>query len=318
MNKSNQDKNFPLVSVIMSAYNAEKYIEDTIKSLLGQSYQNWELIIINNGSTDNTFQICNDFANSDSRIKIYSQESKSLPKTRNIACDLCAGEFLTNLDSDDLYFPDKLKDQVQFLIDNPTADMVFSDFCKGSSLENSIQVCKNLNISTSSPIKSIEIINNNFIHACSPMWRKSFQKKVGGFNELSSLEDWELWINFAKKGTVSYIPGLHTFYRLHESGYSSSRTYIVNRVKSIKQMLDSLDFSKEESEILNNKFAESLSNAAYVEWRLGNFNSSSEFYKALVRKRVKPYKNFIKYLITSKIPITILKRYSLLRYGNRE
>lgn len=113
----------PLVSVMIPAYNAEMTIAKAIKSLLVQSYTNWECIIVNDGSTDNTVEIVNSFK--DNRIKLYSfNNNKGRGVARQFAMEKCSGEFIAMLDADDWYYYDKLEKQVTFLQKNTDVDIV--------------------------------------------------------------------------------------------------------------------------------------------------------------------------------------------------
>jgi len=97
----------PLISVVMPAYNAGKTIHRAIDSVLGQTYTNFELIIVNDGSKDDTYNICLQYK--DSRIRLFTQDNRGASSTRNRALDLCGGDYLTFIDSDDWYEPDFLE-----------------------------------------------------------------------------------------------------------------------------------------------------------------------------------------------------------------
>jgi glycosyltransferase involved in cell wall biosynthesis len=118
---------FPLISIIMPAYNAESYIKASFNSLLQQEYRNWECIIVDDGSVDNTFNVISEFKKKDKRFKSYRfPENKGRPAARQKALDFCEGKYIAMLDSDDIYFPKKLKLQVQFLEANPKIGFVSS------------------------------------------------------------------------------------------------------------------------------------------------------------------------------------------------
>ncbi|SDQ00406.1 Glycosyltransferase involved in cell wall bisynthesis [Mucilaginibacter sp. OK268] len=104
------EKNTPLVSVCMPAYNAGEYIADTVKSISGQSYTNWELIIVNDGSTDDTAAILNQLT--DTRIKVFHQENKGQCAAANWAFQLSNGELIKFMDADDLLSPNYIQNQV--------------------------------------------------------------------------------------------------------------------------------------------------------------------------------------------------------------
>ncbi len=114
--------NQPLVSVIMPAYNAEKFIFDAVQSVINQTYQNWELLLTNDGSTDNTKDILTKF--SDQRIKIINQPNSGVSVARNASLKQVKGIYLTYLDADDLLPPKSLEMRVHYAELNPNVDML--------------------------------------------------------------------------------------------------------------------------------------------------------------------------------------------------
>src|SRR5690625_3661748 len=115
-------KHKPLVSVITPAYNAERFIAEAIESVRKQTYTNWEMIIVNDCSTDRTVQIVESYQKKDKRIKLYHlQKNSGSGVARNKAMDEANGRFLAFLDSDDLWLPEKLERQIEFMLSNHIA-----------------------------------------------------------------------------------------------------------------------------------------------------------------------------------------------------
>ena len=111
-----------LVSVIVPAYNCEKFIGETIDSVLAQTYKNWEMIIVDDCSSDHTRDIVLEFASQDSRIKYYFlQENSGAAVARNTAMERAKGEYMAFLDSDDIWLPEKLEKQLSFMKENDVA-----------------------------------------------------------------------------------------------------------------------------------------------------------------------------------------------------
>lgn len=113
----------PLVSIISPAYNHEKYITDCIKSVRAQSYQNWEMIIIDDGSTDSTYNLAASFASEDNRIKAFTQRNVGifrLAESYNFALSKCSGKYIAILECDDIWLPEKLEMQVELMERNPS------------------------------------------------------------------------------------------------------------------------------------------------------------------------------------------------------
>ena len=119
-------ENQPLVSVIMPVYNAEKYVSEAIESVRNQSYENWELIIVDDGSTDRSPEIIDAYSRKDPRIKSLHQKNQGVSMARNFALCQTHGEYVTFIDSDDVYHPDRLQRMVQIFEKYPNCDIVFS------------------------------------------------------------------------------------------------------------------------------------------------------------------------------------------------
>lgn len=114
-----KNKDYGLVSIIMPAYNCEKLIGTTIESVINQSYKNWELIVVDDCSSDNTYGIVKRYMKKDRRIKLYKLDKNSGPAmARNKAIEKAKGKYLAFLDSDDIWFPDKLRKQLHFMEEN--------------------------------------------------------------------------------------------------------------------------------------------------------------------------------------------------------
>lgn len=118
----------PKVSVIIPAYNAEKFIAETIQSVLDQSFQDFELIVLNDGSKDKTPEIIQEFCNIDSRVKLINKANSGVSDTRNLGMSQSKGEYIALLDADDLFFPTYLEKKVKFLEENLDKQFVLSDF----------------------------------------------------------------------------------------------------------------------------------------------------------------------------------------------
>ncbi|NJN94723.1 MAG: glycosyltransferase family 2 protein [Anaerolineales bacterium] len=115
----------PLVSVIIPAYNAQDFIAQTIESVIKQTYSHWELCIVDDGSTDDTAKIIQSYS-SDNRIKYLYQQNQERAAARNHGLRCSSGRYVAFLDADDLWLPDKLKAQVQFLENQPAPALCFT------------------------------------------------------------------------------------------------------------------------------------------------------------------------------------------------
>lgn len=123
-----ENKTDSLISIITPNYNCEKYIAKTIESVIAQTYTNWEMLFVDDCSTDNSYNIALEYAKKDSRIKVLKMEHNSgAALTRNKAIELSRGEYLAFLDSDDLWLPEKLEKQLQFMKEN-NCDFSFTEY----------------------------------------------------------------------------------------------------------------------------------------------------------------------------------------------
>ena len=120
------ENNKRMISIIMPVYNSEKYISEAIESVCNQSYKNWELLIVNDGSTDYTSKIIDDFAKKDSRIKVFHRKNEGVSMARNFALNKVCGEYITFIDSDDMYHADRLKRMLQVFEQHENCEIVFS------------------------------------------------------------------------------------------------------------------------------------------------------------------------------------------------
>lgn len=139
----------PLVSIIIPAYNAEKFIVQTIDSVKAQTYSNWELIIVNDGSKDNTLNIIENYAQADKRISFITKPNSGVSDTRNIGIEKAQGDYIAFLDSDDIWLPMNLEKKISLLENDPSVDFVFS---------NMLQADKDLQNQTQAPVGKDENI----------------------------------------------------------------------------------------------------------------------------------------------------------------
>lgn len=215
-----------LVSVIMPAYNAEKYIAESIRSVLAQTYPGWELIVVDDGSGDNTGGVVREFVARDSRIKYIFQENGRLGKARNTGLKNARGELIAFLDSDDLWIETKLAAQMRALSEND-ADVVFSD-CYVFNDENTADERTRFG-SFAGKFSGSELLDRlicqNRIPVLTVMLKRAVLDRVGVFEEgkpYHGLEDYDLWLRAARAGSVFYgMPEALARYRRHASAMSA-------------------------------------------------------------------------------------------------
>ncbi|MHC5825871.1 MAG: glycosyltransferase, partial [Nostoc sp.] len=204
-------KDLPIISVIIPAYNSEKTIKETIQSVLNQTFTDFELIIINDGSQDSTLEVVTQIQ--DPRIKVFSYSNAGGNVSRNRGLERAGGEFVSFLDADDLWTPDKLQSQLKALQENVTAKVAYSwtDYIdtKGQFLFSGKRINVNGNIYE-------DLLLNNFLeNGSNPLISKKALITLGGFDEfLSAAQDWDMWLRLASKFDFVCVPCVQILYRI--------------------------------------------------------------------------------------------------------
>lgn len=202
-----------LVSIIMPTYNRAHLIADSVSSVLEQTYLNLEIIVVDDGSTDNTPEVMAGF--SDSRLRYIRQPNRGRSNARNHALSLASGEYVTFLDSDDLYVPKKVEIQVDYLKNHPGTGMVYtSAYCideKGEMLEH------NYEASVSGLIYPyIAFFTPVTITLPTVMTYRQIIDRVGGFDEkMHRFEDTDMWRRISKYCRIDAMPVKTCLLRTH-------------------------------------------------------------------------------------------------------
>lgn len=212
-----------LVSIITPTFNAEKYIRDTLQSVLNQSYQNWEMILVDDASTDQTVKIINDFAEKDVRFKLFKLSKNSGNGfARNVALEKATGKYIAFLDADDLWFPLKLEKQIQFLKTN-NLPFTFSFYdCideDGNSLNKRVEAPTELTYN--------QLFFCNYVGNLTAIYDADYFGKI--IMETSQKrQDWRIWLTILKQiKTARPIPESLAFYRIRKDSVSSSKFKLI-------------------------------------------------------------------------------------------
>lgn len=215
----------PLVSIITPVYNAEEFIVDTINSVLSQTYQNWELILVDDVSTDSSREIIQKFEQEDKRIKVVLlKENSGAAIARNTAIDYAKGKYIAFVDSDDLWTSDKLQKQVQFMEKN---DYSFTFTSYRMINEDGSDTGKNVQAPNE---VSYKFLLKNTIIGCSTVMLNIEKLGKVKMKNIRTRQDFVLWLSILKTGVHAY--GLQEelgIYRLVKNSISS------NKKKAAKQ-----------------------------------------------------------------------------------
>lgn len=227
----------PKISVILPVYNAEKYIAESIKSILDQTFRDFEFIIINDGSKDKSEEIILSFK--DERIVYISQQNIGLAATLNKGIEVAKGSYIARQDNDDISFKERLRIQYEFLEKNKGIDLV------GASAEIIDEKGQptgrfHRHETSNDCLKFFLLFDNPFVHSA-VMFRKATVQKIGGYNTSKEIfEDYNLWSRIARVSGVSNVPDVLLKYREVATGMSKTATDYREKVKT--QSLDNIKF----------------------------------------------------------------------------
>lgn len=226
----------PLVSVLMPAYNQAEYIKDALDSLLNQTYRNWEVAVVDDGSPDNVSEIVQSYAEKDLRIRFYHTENHGVSEARNFAASVTGGEYIIPLDADDKFEPEYIEKCVNAFIEDPELSVVYCNWKMFGETDRT------------PPLKyrgyrDLLISNSIF---CSAMYCRSDFDRAGGYDTQIPycFEDWELWIRLLNENSKVYqIPETLFLYRIKrvsrsteakvENNHKITQAYIFNKHKDL-------------------------------------------------------------------------------------
>jgi len=241
----------PLISVVLPVFNAEKYVEDAVRSVLQQTFRNFELIVINDGSTDGTRTTLEYIACEDDRIRLISRENKGLVETLNEGISLASGKWIARMDADDIALPDRFERQLQWLQETD-ADICGSWIRLFGAADTHILK----HAQTDSAIKMELLFGAPFAHP-SVMMRRALVKELRYDKAWEKAEDYDLWERAVRGGwKMTNVPEVLLHYRQHDTQIStvtSSRqqyltqeirhrywTFIFEQIKLNKEWIDEI------------------------------------------------------------------------------
>ena len=255
--------NQPLVSVIIPAYNHAQYVQETIKSVINQTYKNIELIIINDGSKDNTYNKIaemREFCQKRFASFIFqTQENSGICKTLNKAVSFCKGKYIAVIASDDIYLPTCLEEQIQIMEENPQVVQTMPDNISidssGKTFEGLKCNNKTFNLKSkywqeifpeidlsSKDFHSYQSVLKNDLWFNGFLWRKEAIDKFFPIPTIRMSEDYYINLQLAKTGVVKFINKPLFLYRVHQTNTLNNKKYMDTigtnvRIEEIKQVL---------------------------------------------------------------------------------
>jgi glycosyltransferase involved in cell wall biosynthesis len=211
----------PVISVLMSVFNGEDWLEQSILSVICQEFSDFEFIIVNDGSTDKSLNIINNLASRDSRLRVFDKPNTGLADSLNYGIEVAKGEWIARIDADDLWEPHRLCKQYELARSNSRLVLIGSGFTiidRNGKFERSISPP----LSHNSLLKSLTIRGiNPFAHS-SVLYSKEAVKSLGGYRvRLKRSQDYDLWLRLSDIGNMAYIQEPLVKLRKHESQISN-------------------------------------------------------------------------------------------------
>jgi glycosyltransferase involved in cell wall biosynthesis len=207
----------PKVSVIVPCYNMGKYIDETIESVLKSTFQDFEIVVVNDGSTDEfTNKHLADYHRP--KTKVIHTKNQGLVGARNTAIENSTGEYILPLDSDDMISENYIKEAVEYLDNNPNAGIVY---CMAERFGDVTGIWE-------LPEYSVEGMVRQCLIFCSGFFRRKDCEKVGGYslNMNYNYEDWDFWLKIIELGRDVYkIPEIHFFNRVRQGSITNTRDW---------------------------------------------------------------------------------------------
>ncbi len=240
----------PIVSVVMSVYNGEKYLHEAIESILNQTFKDFEFIIINDGSTDNSAEIIKSFK--DSRIVLIQQENRGLASALNKGIEVAKGKYIARMDADDICMPERLRLQVDYMeshgkcvLLSGAVEYIDED---GKSLYMRRLPTEDYEIKKGLPLSCL------IIHPASFFRKEDFLKTNGYIEEvIQHIEDILLWNEFANLGNFSNIETTILKYRVCPGSITGYSRYVAKRKKKIfLKLLNGQQLTPGDKALINN------------------------------------------------------------------
>jgi glycosyltransferase involved in cell wall biosynthesis len=256
------------ISVILPVFNGETTLYESIESILQQDYQNFELIIINDGSTDNSLKIASGFA--DHRIRIYSTENQGLPKSLNLGISLANSELIARQDQDDISYPSRLRKQkMEFEIDR---NLVLCGTNAYISNQFGQIITQSKIVSRNDDLKYVLMFKNPFYHS-SVMFKKNIKNIKVNYSidpDTQPPEDYELWTRLSEEGNFYCIKEPLINYRISKTSLSRKKSQTISqnlRKISTKMINKKLNLNSVESEYIYNYYYK-IENASANKFRV--------------------------------------------------
>ncbi|MEG4021723.1 glycosyltransferase [Microcoleus sp. S13C4] len=264
----------PLISVIIPAYNGDRYIVQAIESVLAQTFTNLEIIVVDDGSTDRTQQVLQPYFD---RIRYIYQENQGVGVARNRACELAHGKFLAFLDADDYFLPSKLEKQLACFDADPTLDMVQTGWVIVDETGREISAVKPWQQASKLDLESF--ILYKCVRPSAMILRRTWWEKLGGFDSQFPLaEDLDFALRLALKGCKTvWLEETLTCYRQHNSNLMSSGSRLMKNIEIVmKKFFERPDLPQSIRQLKNRERYQCLKWLAWRMYRDGHLTEMAQ------------------------------------------
>lgn len=228
----------PGVSIVLPTYNGASYLAEAIQSCLDQTYTNWELIVVDDASSDETPDILSRFAAQDDRLRVIRHDqNKRLPGALNTGFCAARGDYLTWTSDDNLYRPEALQALVEFLETHPETDVVYADY---SLIDAQDQITGQVSVADPRAL-----VYKSVVRACF-LYRRAVQEALGGYDEdLFLAEDYDFWLRASARFTLTPLHRDLYLYRFHGSSLTDQYKpqVMIAREQTILRNLPSLTWT---------------------------------------------------------------------------
>jgi hypothetical protein len=235
------------VSVVMTVYNGEQFLRPAVDSILQQTWPDFELIVVDDGSTDSTGQILDKYAQSDRRVRVLHQTRAGISASSNCGCALAEGDYIARLDHDDLSLPERLARQVDFMDAHPSVGAcgTWTRIIGGTKDTVWRYPCED------SEIRCRLLFGSVLVHSSS-MLRKAVLAQIGGYRpDFVMAQDYDLWSRMAMVAELANLPEALTVYRVHPAGISRKAGQMLAEADRIRlEQLTRLGLQPTEAEML--------------------------------------------------------------------
>jgi glycosyltransferase involved in cell wall biosynthesis len=212
----------PVVTVLLAVYNGDRYLRPAVDSILAQTFTNFELLVIDDGSTDRTLQILRTYEQADRRVRIVTRPNRGLTNTLNEGLGLARGKYLARMDADDLCLPERFAKQVAFLDAHPDCVLLGSRVLVIDS--EGMPIREMASETGHDEIDAAHLGRGWPVVHPAVMMRLDALKKIGGYrDEFNTLEDLDLFLRLAEVGKLANLPDVLLHYRQHFASVTHSR-----------------------------------------------------------------------------------------------